>query len=327
MNYVGVDLHKQSISVCVVNEARQVQRRGRLGCDEEERILDFFEGLGPFELVVEATASYEWFLQLLEPLAERVALAHPGKLRVIAESTRKTDKLDARVLAEFLALGMIPEAHRPTPRVREHRGLVRHRRFLKKETTALKAKIRRVFSNYNADQKNLFSKLGRAAQASLELSQTDRFVVDQLFVQLDFLEGQIEQTMEQTRRFAARGAAPEQRRREVLRSVPGVGELTAEITLAELGDPERFRSSKQAVAYAGLAPGLRESAGKRRDLSIEKQGSPLLRWALVEAAWRLVRYDEHWRAIFDRLAKRTGKKKAIVAVARRLLQARKRRDL
>src|SRR5262245_46410165 len=102
MNYVGVDLHKQTISVCVVSQARGRVQSRRFRCDDELGILEFFEQLSPFEVVVEATASYEWFLQLVEPSASRVVLAHPGKLRVIAESTRKSDQLDARTLAEFL---------------------------------------------------------------------------------------------------------------------------------------------------------------------------------------------------------------------------------
>ncbi|MBK8915109.1 MAG: hypothetical protein IPM64_11020 [Phycisphaerales bacterium] len=77
--------------------------------------------------MLEATAGYEWFVKLVEPLAGRVLLAHPRKMRIIAESTRKSDKVDARVLAEFLALDMIPPAHRPTPRQRAHRKLVRRR--------------------------------------------------------------------------------------------------------------------------------------------------------------------------------------------------------
>ena len=74
------------------------------------------------QVTVEATSSYKWFVQLVESLAGREVLAHPKKLRVIAESTRKTDKLDAQVLAEFLSLDMIPQAHRPSPRLHEHRA-------------------------------------------------------------------------------------------------------------------------------------------------------------------------------------------------------------
>jgi transposase len=202
MNYVGVDLHKKTISVCVVSQAREVQSSRRLFCDEEERIVEFFAALGPFELVVEATASYEWFVRLVEPLAQRIVLAHPGKLRVIAESTRKSDKLDARVLAEFLALDMIPKAHRPTPRTRAHRSLVRHRQHLQQRITATKIQLRRILSDYNADRPDLFTQLGRQALAGMELTPTDRFRCDELGALLDFLQLRLEKANRQLRSFA-----------------------------------------------------------------------------------------------------------------------------
>ena len=319
MNYVGVDLHKQTISVCVVNQAREVRQSRRFRCDDELRIAEFFDQLGPFEIVVEATASYEWFLRLVELQASRIVLAHPGKLRVIAESTRKSDKLDARVLAEFLARDMIPQAHRPTPRLRAHRSLVRHRRYLQQRITAIKVKLRRILSDYNADRRNLFTQAGRQVLAEIELSATDRFRVDELSQLLDFLQIGLERANRRLREFAAEGATTEQEARLLLRSIPGVGEVTSEVVLAELGDVRRFRSAKQTVAYAGLAPGWRKSAGKRKDLPIEKKGSRLLRWALVESAWLFVRHDPSWRETFQRLASRVGKKKAITAIARRLL--------
>ncbi len=142
MNYVGIDLHKQTIVLCVLNQDRKVLHRGTFACADTEALLTFFRRLGPFRAVVEATASYEWLVELIEPLAERVVLANPKKLRIIAESTKKTDKLDAYVLAEFLARDMIPEAFRPTPRQRAHRTLVRHRQYLKQCATALKVKMR-----------------------------------------------------------------------------------------------------------------------------------------------------------------------------------------
>jgi transposase len=319
MKFVGIDLHKQSITVCVVDQDRNVLQTRRFACAETARIDAFFAALGPFQAVVEATASYEWLLQRIEPLARRVVLAHPGKLRIIAESTKKSDKLDARTLAEFLALDMIPQAYRPTPRQREHRAMVRHRQFLQKLRTQSRNKIRRVFSDYNADRRDLFARLDAAFLDGSPLSPTDRFVVLQLLEQLHGLEGQLKRVRDQLRSFAAQGSERERRHRQLLRSVPGVGEVTGEVVLAELGDVRRFRSAKQVVAYAGWAPGRRESAGKCRDLGITKQGSPLLRWVLVEAGWQLVRRSAYWQAIYRRLKGRRGPRRAIVAVARRLL--------
>ncbi len=101
--------------MCPTREALSSRRFWRL---KPDRIDACFGELRPHEVVVEAAIGYKWFLRLVEPHAQRAVLAHPGKLRVIAQSTRKSDKLDAWAPAEFLALGRIPEAHRPTPRVR-----------------------------------------------------------------------------------------------------------------------------------------------------------------------------------------------------------------
>ena len=99
-----------------------------------------------------------------------------------------------------------------------------------------------------------------------------------------------------------------------------MGEVTAEVVLSEIGDVSRFRNAKAICAYAGLVPRVRQTGGKKSlDLPITKQGSGLLRWALVEAAWRLVRTSPQWSAFFARLRKRRGRKRAIVAVARKLL--------
>jgi transposase len=183
--FVGVDLHKKTIVICVVNQAYQVVERRRFACGETAAIAEWFAGQDPFEVVVEATANYEWFLQLIERYARRVVLAHPGKLRVIAESTRKTDKIDARVLADFLARGMIPAAHRPTPRQREHRRLVRHRHQVQGRITSVKCRIRHILADYNGDRKNLFTAEGRAYARGLELLAADRFVLDELWLSLD----------------------------------------------------------------------------------------------------------------------------------------------
>src|SRR6516165_7869019 len=146
MLYVGIDLHKKTIMLCVVDQARQTKEHKRFHCHQVEQIRAYFAALGPFQAVVEATASYEWLWELLEPLAQRLVLAHPGKLRLIAESKNKSDRVDAHVLAELLVLDLIPPACRPGPRQREHRRLVRQREYLTHRTTAVRNKIRRLLN-------------------------------------------------------------------------------------------------------------------------------------------------------------------------------------
>jgi len=321
MNFIGVDLHKKSITVCVMDQNRKILARKTIDCKETDEIVAFFRKFRPFKVVVEATASYPWFVELVEPMADEVILANPKKLRVIAESTKKTDRLDAQILAEFLVLDMIPRAYQPTPRQREHRTLVRHRQFLQGRITSVRSKIRHILSNYNADRKDLFSaNRGPAYFKELPLREADRFVIKQLWALWQEFVAQREALTKKLKAFVAKASHREAEDRAILKSAPGVGFVTAEVVLSELGDVSRFRNSKAVCCYAGLVPAVRQSGGKRsKDLKITKEGSGLLRWALVESAWRLVGTSPKWSALFGRLKQRKGSKRAIVAVARKLL--------
>jgi transposase len=322
MKYVGADLHKESISLCVVvivDGKRQVVARAQRKCRDLAGLRQWFAELGQFQLAVEATAAYEWLFLLIEDLANRLVLSHPKKLRVIAESTRKTDKIDAEVLATFLALDMLPQAYRPSPRVRQHRVLVRHRRWIIARITATKCKLRHKLAQYNEDIANLFTRAGQEHLAKIAMSAADRFEVRQLQQQFKLWLSQLDEVDRELEQFAASASQADQEGRAVLQTMPQVGPVTCDVVLSELGDWRRFHSAKEVVAYSGLAPGVRESGGKRHDLHISREGSRLLRWALIEAAWRLIRLPR-WRTVYERLVKSTGsKKKAIVGVARRVL--------
>jgi transposase len=322
LSYVGVDLHKKVIRICIIRlegNKRKVVCSRRFSCQDVAGITAFFRELGRFQVVVEATASYEWFVKLVEPLADKVVLAHPKKLRIIAESTHKTDKVDARILAELLAMDAIPKAYRPTPRQREYRVLVRYRYYLQRRTVSLRSKIRRILANYNADCKDLFSVAGLAYLEKVEVSKADRFVLGELVQQWKESVRRLRTAEKELEAFGKDEKMPiaEREGREILASFPCMGPVTIDVILSELADASRFRSQKKGVSYAGLAPGVRESAGKVRELHITKEGSRLLRWALVQLAWRLVNKVAYWKNIFERLRQRTGKKKAVIAVARR----------
>lgn len=322
MKYVGIDLHKQIIVLCVVmvvSGKRQVVARKRLACRDVVALDKFFAELGRFQVAVEATAAYEWLLERVEQTADRIVLVHPRKMRIIAESRRKTDKLDAQILAEFLAAGELPEAWRPTPRVRQHRSLVRQRDHLRRRITGVKNRLRNLLAHYNADVPNLFTQAGQEHLAAVPLSPADRFVSQQLQAELDYHLRQRGEVDRQLRHFAHEAPLLEQEARGVLDSVPCLGPVTAEVVLSELGDVRRFRSQSDVVQYAGLAPGVRESAGRRKNQGITKEGSRLLRWAMIELAWRLVIKTRRRGLLYESLKARTGAKKAIVAVARRIL--------
>lgn len=320
MKYVGIDLHKKTIAVCVVNKERKVLERKKFLCADVNNIVAWFSQLGPFQFVVEATAAYEWLVQRLEPLAADWVLAHPGKMRVIAESTKKTDRLDAQTLAEFLALGMVPKAYRPNARQREHRKLVRHRAQCQQRVSRLKCQIRYLAATYNADHRQLFQpKSLEELRQRADLTEADQFILTERLFDYEQALERLKAAKTELKGFAAKGSPAEQRQRQILLSAPGVGQVVSEVVLAELGDVARFDSLKDATAYAGLVPAKRESDGKGKDLGITKKGSRLLRWVMVEAAWLAVANSARWRTVFEGLKKRRQSKRAIIAVARRLL--------
>jgi transposase len=321
MNFIGVDLHKKIITVCVMDQNRTVLARKTLSCDQPQQIVEFFRQLHPLKVVLEATANYFWLVERLEPLAERVVLANPKKLRVIAESTKKTDRLDAQILAEFLARDMVPESYMPSPRQRQHRVLVRHRQYLRSRMSSVRCKIRHILADHNADRKDLFSsKCGKAYFKEVPLSDAERFVIKQLWSEYEDHQAQLLALTKKIEAFAAKAPKREAEARKILKTAPGVGFVTAEVVLSELGDVSRFKNAKAVCSYAGLVPVVRQTGRKRsKDHSISKEGSGLLRWALVESAWRLVKTSAKWSYHFSRLRSRSGSKRAIVAVARRLL--------
>lgn len=216
-------------------------------------------------------------------------------------------------------MDMIPEAFRPGERQREHRVLFRYRQRVKGRITAVRCRIRHVLANYNADRKNLFTLDGQDYLKTVAVSPSDRFVLDRLVAEWQRFCEDLKEINRQLKEFAKTAPVAEQEARAILKSIPCVGAVTIDAVVSELGDVRRFASQKRAVSYSGLAPGSRASAGRRHDLHITKEGSRILRWSLVEAAWRLVVKTKRWSQIYERLRTRLGPKKAIIAIARRLL--------
>lgn len=324
MKFVGVDLHKKSICLCVVSLVRgklTVIDRRRFECRPTSRIVEYFGGLGSFQVTVESTIGYEWFVHLVEKLegCNRVVVAHPSKMRVIAESTRKTDKIDAQILAEFLARDMIPAAWMPTPRVRQHRSLVRHRHRIQSRITALKNRCRGMLARYNEDRASLFTRRGWTEAMQAPLLESEKWILLQMKEEIEVQRKLLLAADCQLTEFSRTATALEREQRLLLATMPGVGLVTIDVLLCELGDVRRFENSKQIASYAGLDPGVRESDRNRKDLGISRAGSKLLRWAMIQLAWRAVRHSARWRSAYAKLKHRRGAKKAITAIARRQL--------
>jgi transposase len=234
---------------------------------------------------------------------------------VIAEASVKTDRIDAKRLAHMLRADMLAESYVPGEDIRTLRDLVRTRKALVEERTAEKNRVRVVLKRTeNAYDSALFGPTGREYLSELSLSEIDRLIVKAYLAVIEEYDAQIE-------RLEAEIEAEllESEPAQLLLSIPGVGQSTAALVVAEVGEIERFDRHEELVSYAGLDPMVHQSGDTEVHGSISKEGSASLRWALVQAAHVSVRYDEYLGNFYTRLKQRRNHQIAIVATARKLL--------
>jgi transposase len=252
----------------------------------------------------------------------RLAVAHPGKLRLIFRSKRKNDRVDAEKQAKLLYLDQVPQVHVPGSDVRAWRGLIELRRKLVGRRTAVKAQLRALLRGAGACDapagKALWSNKGRKWLASAPLCEADALRRDLLLEELAEAEARVARVTKglDRRADAHPGVA-------LLRTVPGVGPRTAEAFAAYVDDVRRFARNKQVGCYLGLVPCQDSSAGKDRLGHITGDGPATVRMLLCEAAWQAVRRSPSMKAFFERVTRgeRDRKKLALVAAAHKLARA------
>lgn len=239
---------------------------------------------------------------------------------------RKTDRDDALRLAQMSEQGLLPTVHLPNKATRQWRNLIAYRHTLVSRRTAIKNSIRSIL-----DQQGIAWPAGRAgwtqktlrslaAYLPKEGEPTDRDLWRlQLAWERDALEHAERQVALIESKLDSLAKADERVRR--LRTIPGVGPRLAELVVAVIDDPHRFKNAKQVGAYAGLVPKQYESGTMSRQGRITCRGNALLRAVLAEVGWMMRRYNTWFAEIFDRVCRgaKTRKKIAVVAVARRLL--------
>lgn len=313
--YVGIDLHKQKFDFVMLSDSGELLSQGRRTTDVGE-IADFAVQLGSgHRVVLEPLQNSLWFLDQIRPYAGSVHLANPGKVRLIAESRLKNDRIDARILADLLRVGYLPEVYVPDEQVRQWRCLVSHRVRLVRDSTRLKNRILGLINRegFCIGASDPFGKQGRAEFDSLALSPLLRQMVESNLTTLDLY---INQVAALDKEIAAIVQADETAR--LLCTIDGVGCFTALAVRAAVGDIRRFRSAKAFAAYTGLIPGYRQSADKVRNGSITKQGNSTLRWLLIQAVTHAVRRSDYLKRLYYRICFRSSVGKARVAVAHAL---------
>lgn len=190
MNYVGINLHKHFMHFAVLNQSGDVLARARVQTDPV-KMAEFLSGVGkPVRAALEATRNWYWVYDALEPLVEELKLASPAKMRVIAESTVKTDRIDAKVIADLLRTNFLPACYVPPPEVRQLRGLLRQRAFVVRLRMKVKNRIHGLLDKLGIRHpfENVFTVRGLAFLRSLELEWAYQRELEEYLKMLEFLE-------------------------------------------------------------------------------------------------------------------------------------------
>jgi transposase len=313
--WVGIDLHRRRSQIAVIDEHGELAFSRRI-VNDRDTFLELLGDPTDAHVVVEATYGWEWLAELLEEAGYDLHLAHPLRTRAIAAARVKTDAIDAKTLAHLLRAGFLPEAYVAPRELRDLRELLRHRATLTRMRSAIKNRVHAILAKHGIanEYSDLFGKGGREFLANLQLRDAPRRRLDSLLSLLEDFDREIGQT---TTEIEQRAKLDD--RVEVLTQIRGVGRYTAMLIIAEVGDVRRFPTARHLCAWAGLTPTVRSSDGKARLGHISRQGSPALRWALVEAAQKITTGSGPLREKYERLAKRRGAKIAKVAIAREIL--------
>lgn len=318
MEYVGFDLGKVNSQICLITEEGEIVEK-RIKTERETLAQFFGQRCGEIRVLIEASTESEWVARFLEEIGCQVIVADPNFAPMYATRSKKvkTDRRHARALCEACRLGAYRAAHRLSDQARALKNLLAVReqlvltrsRYIGFAKSLLRGEGLRLNSS-DADR------LSRKLEA-MELPTVLRQTLTPLIEAMKKLDEQIEVTDQELERLAQENETIQR-----LKTVPGVGVVTAASFVAVIDRTERFDTAKQARMYLGLVPSENSSGEKRQRGRLTKTGNRRLRYLLVEAGWSLMRSKHGGLAKLKNwalgIAARRGKQIAAVALARKL---------
>lgn len=319
MIHVGVDLHQRFCYMTALEASGKVLQAGAVS-NERPALRKYFRQFRGkrVQVAVEACGFWPAFREVVEPEVKRLVLVHPQRVKAIASAKLKNDRVDSQTLAHLLRCDLLPESWKADRTTQARRQQVRLRATLVRQRTRLKNQVHAVLhqQGLRSPVTDLFGKRGRRWLAGVQLPAAARESVNVCLRMIDSYGEEIQkQNLQLSERAKHDGRVP------WLLSIPGIGECSAMMLLAEIGDIGRFQNKEALCSYAGLVPRVRESAGKAARGGITRQGSPWMRWIMVEAAQVATRCSPAARHYYERLLRKKHKHVARVALARKLLIA------
>ena len=323
---LAIDLGKFKSVTCLLKTETNETEFWTMSTDRQY-LLTVLKNYDPDLVVIESCGLAGWVHDVCTEEGYQVLVCNPNQEAWKWKNVkRKTDRDDALKLAKLAALGQLVPVYIPSRPQREYRRLVKYRQVLLGRMNRVQNNIRAIFvqrgmpmvRGQKAWASERFELLAQYRQPLSECT-LDGLWHGELDLELTELDQLRTQYLQVQRKL--KGLALADERVRLLQTIPGVGRKTAEVVVAYLDDPKRFKNARQVSSYAGLVPRRHQSGETDRHGHIHKHGPRQLRGALVEAAWMMLRYNPWAKSVYERLTggQKTRKKKAIVAVARKLL--------
>lgn len=316
--YLGLDIHKKYNQACLIDELGNTVKEQRF-LNTKEELDSFLETLpADTQIVIEACSVWQPVFEEMEEKGFDVHLAHPSKVKLIAEARIKTDRIDAKILANLLRTDMLPESYIAPEHIRKLRTIVRHRYSLIRIRVILKNIVHSILmqTGNQLELTDIFGKTGMLTMRSTEfgIPPQYRFELNHYLDLIDVVNNQIEETNRYIDIQASQ--LPEI---ELLKSIPGIGTYSALLLYAEIGDISRFSNYKQLCSYAGITASVYQSGQTLRYGHITKQGNKMLRWILIQAVLKTASNTNAIQRFYKRMLEKKGNRIAKVASTRKLL--------
>ncbi|MDD4531747.1 MAG: IS110 family transposase [Candidatus Pacebacteria bacterium] len=317
--YIGLDIHKKTISYCVKKIDGTIVQQGKIAA-ERKALQVWMVGLpSPWCGAMEATIFTGWVYDFLKPYAVDLKVAHPEMLKAITAAKKKNDRADAEKIADLLRVNLLPECYMLSEELRELRRILRYRNMIVRTAVKMKNKISGLLMETGAtySKKRLH---GRKYFGDLleQVEDVPASVKDLLKLSRNNLElfAAIQKKLVKTLREDKLIRDRVQR----LMSIKGVGEVMALTWVLEIGEPSRFQSSHQAISYCGLCSAQKESAGKEQRGPISKKRNKHLQAMLIESAKLAPRWNPQLAVVHEKELARGNPNRATLAVARKLVE-------
>jgi transposase len=324
MLHVGLDLSRRRVDVCLISAQGELIDQFRAPADRDglygltRRVAVYGE---PVRGVVESMNGARFVHDELVRYGWEVLVADAQRVKGLAPLACKTDRIDARVLAELSFRDLVPAIWLPTPELRREREISRYRLHLVKHRTTLKNRVHStlICFGHQVPMADLFGVAGRKLLAGLDIPEPWRGHVDASLELIDELELRIARI-----EVALQRSGADHRYVPLLMTAPGFGWITSFTVACEIGDITRFSTPVKLTGYTGLCPRVSQSGDLDRRGPLSKHGPRYLRWGLMEAAIHAAShplYKERYQNTKRRLGRQRGAKVAQIDLARKLTEA------